>query len=280
MPAGVEPRFATPSRFLKREAALALSIAAGLLTSLGGGCEPQVVVGDWPCGSAPKQDAAGAAGEGATPAVPIEVPWSTGFEDGFCGYSTVGGFCYGDPGTSYGFSAEAHGGRRAAAFSVSTSTGEEESRCVREGILPNEAYYGAWFFLPKATVTSNWNLMHFRGSKADELHGLWDVSVDSTDDGTLFLYLYDFLNKKPRRRDTPIAVTPGTWTHIVFYLRRAVDATGEVALFQDGRELLRFKDITTDDSSWGQWYVGSLAVSLTPPDAIVYVDDVTIDTKP
>jgi hypothetical protein len=259
---------------------MAFAFVALLLASLGGGCEPEVVVGDWPCGTAPEYDAAGAAGEASTMTLPIEVPWSTGFEDGFCGYSTVGGFCYGDPGTSYGFSAEAHSGRRAAAFSVSTATGEEESRCVRQGILPKEAYYGAWFFLPKAIVTSNWNLMHFRGWRTDELLGLWDVSVDSADDGTLFLYLYDFLNKRTRRRDMPIAVTPGTWTHIVFYLRRAADTTGEVALFQDGRELLRFKDITTDDSSWGQWYVGSLAVSLTPPDAIVYVDDVTIDTKP
>jgi hypothetical protein len=279
MPAGLEPRFATARRFLRRDTTLAMAFVGLLFATLGGGCESEVVVGDWPCGSAPYPEAAGAAGEAATATLPVEVPWSTGFEDGFCGYSAVSGYCYGDPGTSRGFSVQAHSGRHAAAFRVSTTAGEQESRCVRQGVLPKEAYYGAWFYLPKATVLANWNLMHFRGWKSDQLLGLWDVSVDSTDDGQLFLYLYDFLNKTPRRRDVPIELTPGTWTHIVFYLRRAADMTGEVALFQDGREVLRYPKIVTDDSSWGQWYVGSLAVALTPPDAIVYVDDVTIDTK-
>lgn len=280
MPPGVELRFSRGRRALRRDIAAGAALGGFVLSGLSSACEPEVVVGDWPCGSAPRIEAAGAAGEPSTTTLPIEVPWSTSFEDGFCGYSSVRGFCYGDPGTSYEFSAQAHSGRRAAAFRVSTSAGEQESRCVREGILPKEAYYGAWFFLPKATVSNNWNLMHFRGWRSDALLGLWDVSVGSTDSGELFLYVYDFLHKTQRRGGTPISVKPGAWVHIVFYLRRAPDATGEVALFQDGRELLRVSDIATDDSSWGQWYVGSLAGSLTPPDAIVYVDDVTIDTKP
>jgi hypothetical protein len=237
-----------------------------------------VVVGDWPCALAPQ--AGGQGGEAPATTLPIAVPWSTSFEDGFCGYSVARGFCYGDEGTSYELAGvPAHSGRRAAAFKVSTAKGEEESRCVREGTLPLEAYYGAWYFLPTATVTSNWNLMHFRGWRADKLQGLWDVSVGSTDRGELFLYLYDFLNNRTRTRAVPLVVAPGTWVHIVFYLRRAADASGEVALFQDGQEVLRYTNLETDDSSWGQWYVGSLAYSVTPPDITVYVDDVTIDSK-
>jgi hypothetical protein len=59
-------------------------------------------------------------------------------------------------------------------------------------------------------------------------------------------------------------------------LKRAADATGEVALYQDGELLIQATDLITDDSSWGQWYVGNLAQGLTPPDSTLYVDDVTL----
>jgi hypothetical protein len=66
------------------------------------------------------------------------------------------------------------------------------------------------------------------------------------------------------------------WFHIQFYLKRASDATGEVALYQDGQQLLDLQNLITDDSSYGQWYVGNIVSALTPPDSTVYVDDVTI----
>jgi len=247
-------------------------------------CEPEVVVGSWPCAEAPRiaeAGAAGAGGEAPTSRTAIEVPWSTSFEDGFCGYSDTRGFCYGDPGTRYELSnSRVHSGRVAAEFRASTHAGEQDTRCVREGVLPDKAYYGAWFFVPAArTNGGNWNLMHFQGSNDTVFHGTWDVSLESTDSGSLYLYVFDFAQMKRRFSDVAAEVPIATWFRIVFYLERAADATGQVALFQDGRELLRLKNIATDDSSWGQWYVGSLASSLMPPDATVYVDDVSIDTK-
>jgi len=56
----------------------------------------------------------------------------------------------------------------------------------------------------------------------------------------------------------------------------AADATGAVALYQDGEELLEVTNLITDDSTWGQWYVGNLATGLRPADSKLYVDDVTI----
>jgi hypothetical protein len=280
MPAGVESRERRAGRSATWPALSAACWFALALLSLGGGCQPQVSVGDWPCGSAPLVVVDGAGGEAPATTLPIGVPWSTSFEDGFCGYTAARGFCYGDADDSYKFSSEhAHSGRIAAAFRVSTQ-GAEQSRCVREGILPDEAYYGAWFWVPAATVSKNWNLMHFQGFRNDQLQGLWDVSLGSTDDGRLYLYVFDFFRMKAQKRSAPLEVTPGAWFHVVFFLRRAADASGEVALLQDGEEVVRLSDITTDDSTWGQWYVGNLVGSITPPDATVYVDDVTIDTHP
>jgi hypothetical protein len=45
-------------------------------------------VGQWECAS----DAA----PPPAPTDPIGMPWSTSFEDRFCDYEALGGFCYGD----------------------------------------------------------------------------------------------------------------------------------------------------------------------------------------
>src|SRR6185369_43585 len=68
--------------------------ALGLLWPTSG-CEPEVVVGDWSCATASSEQADGEAGAPSS-SLAIEVPWSTSFEDGFCGYAKVRGFCYAD----------------------------------------------------------------------------------------------------------------------------------------------------------------------------------------
>ena len=54
------------------------------------------------------------------------------------------------------------------------------------------------------------------------------------------------------------------------------DATGEVIVYQDGVEAFHLTDIVTDDTNWGEWYVGNLATNLVPAGSTVYVDDVEI----
>ena len=73
---------------------------------------------------------------------------------------------------------------------------------------------------------------------------------------------------------SPIPI--GEWFHLELYLKRATDATGEIALYQDGELLIEATDLITDDSSFGQWYVGNYADGRTPADSTLYVDDVTI----
>ena len=68
----------------------------------------------------------------------------------------------------------------------------------------------------------------------------------------------------------------GAWVHLQVYLKRAADETGELAVYQDGEEALRLTGIITDESEWGQWYVGNWAKDIEPPESTVYVDDVSI----
>jgi hypothetical protein len=68
------------------------------------------------------------------------------------------------------------------------------------------------------------------------------------------------------------------WNFFHFDLKRSADQAGEVALFQDGAELVRETGLITDDSPVAQWYVGNWASALTGTTSTttVYVDDVTV----
>jgi hypothetical protein len=215
----------------------------------------------------------------------IDLPWSNGFEDGFCGYAHARGYCYSDPEAAYSLvESPTHSGVRAARFFV-TATGNRgrQTRCVREGALPPDATYGAWYFLPDVPETTvNWNLMFFQVTGTNPLNAkVWDVSIHIADDGTLRLHMFDQINNDDvvAPKDDEIPELPvGSWVHLEFRWKRALGTTGEVQLFQDGVRIQHAENIQTDrsDSTWAQWYVGNLVDSQTPPESTVYVDDVSI----
>ena len=242
------------------------------------GCQPNVVIGQFTC-------PAGTSDAGAAPeiAAPISIPWSTGFENRFCDFALPTGFCT-EPVQYTIVTSPAKSGHYAAAFNVVAVDGgtSQQSRCGRQGTLPPSAYYGAWYFLPASATNSNlWNLFHFQGADTPTAvpHGLWDVSLMNGVDGTLHARVLDFLwTGAPNGNvaDSPVPVPIGTWFHLEFFLKRAKDGTGEAALYQDGVRVVHYANVRTDNTNWGQWFVGNLADSLNPPDSTVYVDDVTI----
>lgn len=261
-----------------RAAAAPYCVAVCLLFSVASGCAPTVGIGSL-CSESP--------GDGAVspdPDASVTFPWSTGFEEGFCDYAQPMGFCFETGSGSFELvTSPVHSGRFAAAFSVrSNNDGGSQVRCVRQGTFPAAAYYGAWYYVAApATNTGLWNLFHFQGGVPGQtLHGLWDVSLNSLGDGGLHLALFDFLaGTTPDAGGIP-PIPIGRWFHLEVYFKRASDTTGEIAMWQDEQLALRLQNLETDDTSWGQWYVGNLATALAPPDSTVYVDDVTIDSTP
>ena len=261
------------------------TVLAGLglaFASLVSGCQPELVVGkvvESSTCSAPDVGAGGGSGDGT-----IDIGWSTSFENGFCDYTRVGGSCYNLADASYAIVEEPapHTGSSAAAFSVTTdaSGDDKQTRCSLKGTLPPDAVYGAWFYVPAlAQNTGNWNLFHFRdAAKPPPAPGLWDVSLGNTDDGNLVLYLFDFLNgggvSFPTGSSPQVPIA--TWFHVRFRLRRATDATGEVQLYQDDVLVMSLTNVITDPSESAVWFVGNLADALMPPQATLYVDDVSV----
>jgi hypothetical protein len=215
--------------------------------------------------------------------LPLAVPWSTGFE-GEAGDSWIPGnasACYTTAGASFQIvTSPVHTGKHAAAFAVDTAVASpSQTRCLEQGVLPTAALYGAWYYVPaQATNAGNWNLLHFQGADVADgtvAHGLWDVSLANASDGTLHAVVYDFL--RSRLLQTTYAVPVGTWFQLEVFLQRSAAGTGRFTLLTDGQVALDLTGIATDDSRWGQWFVGNFATALSPASSTVYVDDVTID---
>jgi hypothetical protein len=254
------------------------------------GCAPSVVVGTWKCPDV--ADASNGLPDGGTAdAGVIPFPWSGSFEDGFCSYpSNEGeGFCYDFTGASRQIvTSPVHSGGFAAAFTVDVTSlltdgapraGASQARCVRQGLFPAEAYYGAWYFIPSPrTNNGTWNLFHFQaGARGGRLDRTWDVSLSSDGSGNLRLTIFDFFRSMYFDTNTALSVPIGSWFHVEFFLRRAADATGEVTLYQDGVVVYDLPNVVTDNSSdFCQWYVGNYADNLSPLQSTVYVDDVEI----
>jgi hypothetical protein len=174
-----------------------------------------------------------------------------------------------------------HSGSFAAAFSVNATGEAGQMRCVRAGILPSEAFYGAWYYVPSlATNNGLWNLFHFQGDNADHGGHLWDISLVNNDGGDLRLGVFSYLIQSlPEQSNNP-PIPIGSWFHIEMYWKRATDGTGEVIVYQDGAIIFQLANVITDNSaSTIQWYIGNLADKLVPSESTVYVDDVTIDIE-
>jgi hypothetical protein len=222
--------------------------------------------------------------EGARPVLdPVAVPWNESFDHGFCGYVLSEGFCYADPDASYEIvDAPVRSGRTAAAFSVRADSGRSGTRCVREGKLPNDAIYGAWFLIPEEIeARANWNLMHFQDSQpGDPFQYRWDVSLGTADDGGLYLYVLEFPSRESFEPTIATTVPIGSWFHVEFRWVRAAEPDGRVTLFHDGVPILDLTNIDASGFDRGQWYVGNLADDLMPATSTIYVDDVGIRRAP
>jgi len=212
-------------------------------------------------------------------------PWSTSFETGFCGYAPTSGFCYRRGSATYELvTSPVHTGNFAVAYTINSDPNNQgtQARCVRQGTFPTSAYYSAWFYIPSAQIVSGtWNLMYISGSNTPSGGGwsLWDVSLVQTGTGELRLSVTDYVNKPTTSLTSDKAIPINTWFKVNFYLKRAKDATGEIKLYQDEQLVLNSTGIT-ENSNWGQWYVGNYATDLSPLTTTVYVDDVALSPDP
>jgi hypothetical protein len=176
-----------------------------------------------------------------------------------------------------------HAGSYAAKLTITTpSDGSRAiSSLMREGGLPDEAYYSAWYYLPqKESVGAYWVLMKFRRrtnvTDANTVAELFDIDLKSLSSGEMALRIYDHTLPGDAAMLVVDPVVPvGNWFQLEAFYRNASDATGRLTLWLDGK-LIADVVKATGTPGWVAWELSNIGESLTPQTVSLYVDDCAI----
>jgi hypothetical protein len=227
-----------------------------------------------------------AAGCGPELDVGSDLLWTARFESGTLDEVTgaPGGSVSAFPGTSDTVAASterAHTGAYGVKLTIDAEGGAQQSAGFGlSGDLPTEAYYSAWYYLPRSvTVGMYWVIFKIRmrtdatdpGSDTE----LYDVNLANLDTGEMTLRLFDHRNGDVAL-DTPSPVVPvGAWFQLEALYRNANDASGRFTLWLDGRQIV---DVNRPmaPTPWVAWDAISVAIDLTPPLATLHVDDCAV----
>jgi hypothetical protein len=215
------------------------------------------------------------------------VIWRSDFEVGdlseWTGDGQGANYRSGEPSLPTVVSERAHTGAQSLKLTISVANGMNSVNYMyRQAPTPTEAYYTAWFFLPKNYAVKDWlNIVHFVGSQTGDGRNevaLWDLDLRSASDGTLGLYAYEFDGSKQYDPMVPRPFPVGAWVKIEILFRKAADASGRVAVFQDGVSMLDLTNVRTAPNDWLRWALGSASTNIVPSPAELYVDDATISS--
>jgi Polysaccharide lyase len=185
------------------------------------------------------------------------------------------------PDTLLGISTDvAHSGRYSVKLTNGAVAMYQDANLWRQDDYPVDAYYSAWFYLPRAyQTTADWSIVQFQVPPVDggAIGQLLDIDLRSLPDGDLILSVYDH-RAAYLRTPTPDPAMPvpiGQWFQIETYYRNAPDDTGEVAIWLDGQlnyDLHR----PFGASSTVYWTVCSKTYGLSPAESVIYVDDAAV----
>jgi hypothetical protein len=196
-----------------------------------------------------------------------------------------GGHANSDPAPSMiEVSAEhAHRGEFAAKLTVDAPVNGAQGNAglSRSDGLPTEAYYSAWYYLPRSvTVGTFWVIFKIRARDVVDdpatARELYDLDLANLPSGEMTLRLYDH-----RSGDVPLdvvgpVVPVGRWFQIEAFYRNASDATGRVTYWLDGNMIVDVAGKPTSPTPWTQWVAGSAAQGLTPSAEVLYIDDAAV----
>lgn len=195
---------------------------------------------------------------------------------------------------------QVHGGRHSLATSIDTRIGTAGIRWARRYItrdaplLPDEAYYSAWFYLPGPFKSQWWNFMQWKRSYQRPNGGSSDpvASVNFEEragsDALYFALNYKVGNdggyKTPgwgNVASSPIDVPLRQWVHLECKYRWSTVRNGEITCWQDGQQIWSLTGIKTEfdyvgDAYPRQFSVNAYASEVSPAPYTFYLDDVAI----
>ena len=197
-------------------------------------------------------------------------------------------------------STQVHTGRYSLATSIDTRIGTAGSRWARRYIdddtplLPDEAYYSVWFYLPGPFSSQWWNFMQWKrsyvrpGSSSSDPVASVNFEERSGSDALYFSLNYKVGNdggyKTPgwgNVAHSPIDIPLRKWVHLECKYRWSIVPNGEITCWQDGEQIWSLTGIKTEFDYIGddfprQFSVNAYANEVAPSPYTLYLDDAAI----
>ncbi|HEY0466500.1 MAG TPA: hypothetical protein VGC79_19965, partial [Polyangiaceae bacterium] len=176
----------------------------------------------------------------------------------------------------------AHSGRYSLKLTNLAMSDSEGPGTYRELQSPPDAYYSAWYYLPRLYQTnSQWTIQKFR-SRLDSdptaiSHG-HDLNLRTLPGGQVVLYVF---SHDPEYLQAPLADPPAfvpveTWFQIEVFYRPRTDETGRIAIWLNDRLVYDLKDRRTTGSDDVLWNPCNIGDDIQPSPPILYLDDAGI----
>jgi len=173
-----------------------------------------------------------------------------------------------------------HRGASAAKLTIDVPDGAAQgnSALTRSGTLPVEAYYSAWYYLPRTIgVSGFWVIFKFRQQDQATMDELFDLDLINLPSGEMSLQLYDHRRQATIPLDATDPVVPvSRWFQIEAFYRNAQDATGRVTFWLDGQPILDLRNQAMASTPFVEWNVSSIGENLNPSTPVLYVDDCAV----
>lgn len=176
----------------------------------------------------------------------------------------------------------AHSGQYSLVLTDYAMSDSDGAGVFRELQSPPDAYYSAWYYLPRLYQTnSQWTIQKFR-SRLDSdpsaiSHG-HDLNLRTLPGGQVVLYVF---SHDPAYLQAPLAVPPAfvpveTWFHIEVFFRPRTDETGKLLVWLDDRLVYDLEDRRTTGSDDVIWNPCNIGEDIRPAPPILYLDDAAI----
>ena len=187
----------------------------------------------------------------------------------------------------------AENGRRAVRLMRSTDRPWDDAGFY----FPNEAFYSVWMYFPN-NYNSNkyepwdpgdggwWNVFQFNASDDDgEIQPVWSLDVDYDDqNNAMSFYLFSKQNTPSLHvQANPVQIPVGRWVHVEAYYRVSAADTGQITVWQDGKQVLDVNNVHTAVSAMEEhaiWAIGNHTDHITGDrvdgTATLYFDDAIV----
>jgi hypothetical protein len=229
------------------------------------------------------------AGCGSELDVGSDVLWSARFEgNSFAEWSAVSGRGATAFPSNNDFievsSERAHNGTYAAKLTLDASADgvQQNALLSRAGGLPQEAYYSAWYYLPRSvTVGAFWVIFKFRlrtvDSDASTEAEFYDLDLLDLPTGEMTAILYNHRSARNIPLDVPDLVVPvGAWFQVEAFYRNTNDTTGRLTYWLDGRQIIDITGQAMAPTEWIEWDACNVGENLNPSPAVLFIDDCAV----